>query len=297
MQETTALDEPAVPGGGLIERATLEVTAHDQGAAAVLKDHLPRGARVHVTYLANSAPGETVAQATALAKAGFEPIPHVAARSLESEAELNSYLARLVEKTGAKRVLLIAGDLPRQRGPFAASLDVLKTGALQRSGLTGVGFASHPEGHPVAPAPVMDEAMRAKLAYAAANGLAAELVTQFCFEAAPIIDHITHLRAIGVTAPVRIGLAAPTNPALLMKFAVRCGVGASVGALARQTARFGKLLRAAGPEDVIADLMKAFPGDDASDIAGLHFFVFSGVKKAATWLDALRAESAGNTGP
>jgi pyruvate ferredoxin oxidoreductase gamma subunit len=51
MQETTALDEPAVPGGGLIERATLEVTAHDHGAAAVLKDHLPRGARVHVTFV------------------------------------------------------------------------------------------------------------------------------------------------------------------------------------------------------------------------------------------------------
>ncbi|MEZ6023347.1 MAG: hypothetical protein R3C16_08055 [Hyphomonadaceae bacterium] len=292
MQQAEALDPSAAPARALIERATLEVTAHDAAAPAVLKDHMPAGSPVHVTYLATGTLDETVAQAAALAQAGFEPIPHVAARSLSSEAELRTYIARIVGEAGATRVLLIAGDLPVPRGPFASSLDVLRTGLLEASGLTGVGFATHPEGHPAVGDAVMDAAMAEKLAYAAAHGLKAELVTQFCFEAAPIVEHILRLRRLGVTAPVRIGLAAPTNPALLLKFALRCGVGPSLRAITGQTARFSKLLGVAGPEDVIADLTRDLSNPQVGDIAGLHFFVFGGVKKAAAWLAAQRGGAA-----
>jgi methylenetetrahydrofolate reductase (NADH) len=287
MPETTVLGEPATRSESLIARSTIEVTARETDAAAVLKDHLPSGSRVHVTYLSNGNLAETVAQAAALAAAGFEPIPHLAARSMLSLGELNDYVARIVGEAGASRVLLIGGDLPRPRGPFAASLDVLRTGTLEGGGIKGVGFASHPEGHPAAPAGVIEAALSDKLAYASANGLEADIVTQFCFEAPPVIDHIARLRRIGVTAPVRIGVAAPTNAALMARFAVRCGVGPSLRALG-QSARFGRLVDVAGPEALIADLALGLSGQAPGSIAGLHFFVFGGIRKAAAWLQTQR---------
>lgn len=285
MHESTAFE---IPGGDLIDRSTIEVTARDKEAATVLAEYLPRGALVHVTYLSNGNLTETIAQSAALARAGLEPIPHVAARGLSSHEELTDYVARIVGEAGASRVLLIGGDLQQPRGPFADSLEVLRTGALEKGGIVGVGFASHPEGHPVTSAAVMEAALADKLAYAAANGIETEIVTQFCFEAAPVVDHVARLRRIGVSTPVRIGVAAPTSAALLMKFALRCGVGPSLHALSAQSARLSRLAEVAGPEQLIADLSAGLSGDASGRIAGLHFFVFGGVRKAAAWLQGQR---------
>jgi methylenetetrahydrofolate reductase (NADPH) len=277
---------PAQNAESLIANATLEVTVRDKDAASVLGERLPRGAAVHVTYLANSAYLETVAQAAALARAGFEPIPHLAARSFRSRAELSDYVARLVGEAGATRLLLVAGDLDPPRGPFAASLDVLHTGLLESQGVRGVSFAVHPEGHPRVSSPAMEQALLSKLAYAAQHGLEAELVSQFCFEAAPILNCIRKLRQHGIVTPVRIGAAAPTNAARMLKFALRCGVGPSLRALERHAARFGDVLAASGPEDLVAELAQGLDADDG--VGGMHFFVFGGVKQAADWLQQWR---------
>lgn len=289
MANAAAESPDAMHGRDLYARATIEVTARDKDAIAALKAHVPQGARVHVTYLANGRLEETVQQAAALAAAGFEPIPHVAARSMTSQGELNDYLARLVGEAGARRVLLIAGDVPHARGPFAASIDVLRSGALQAAGIANVAFATHPEGHPVMPDAAMESALLEKCAYAAANGLEAELVSQFCFEATPILDHIARLRKLGIAAPVRIGAAAPTSPARLMKFAMRCGVGPSLRALTSHPARVSKLMDVAGPEGLIADLARGFAARPLGDIAGMHFFVFGGIERAVSWLQSKRA--------
>lgn len=268
----------------LFAQASIEVLARDRSAPAMLREHLPRGTRVHVTFLTNAGHRETVAQAAALTLAGFEPIPHLAARSIVNETMLNDFLSRAVGEAGVKRVLLIAGDLQQPLGPYASSLDILAAGSLTKHGLQGVAFAGHPEGHPQAPRDVMEQALREKLASAAAQGLAPEIVTQFAFEASPIVSYIARLRELGVAAPVRIGAAAPTSTARLLGFAARCGVGASVRALVRQGGRTAGLI--AGPERMFADLADALALRDLGPISGAHFFVFGGAGKAAAWLRA-----------
>lgn len=279
----------------LVNEASLEVTVRDRDAASVLREHVPAGARVHVTYLSNASYLETVAQAKALTDAGLTPVPHIAAGSFRSPTELEDYVSRLVGEAGATRALLVAGDLDPPRGPYVQSLDVLKTGVLEARGLRAIGFAAHPEGHPSVAAPVMARALTEKLAYAAAHGMEAEIVTQFCFEAAPIVTAIRDLRTAGVATLVRIGAAAPTNALRMMKFAMRCGVGPSVRALERQSARLGDVMINAGPEALVDDLALALAGEDLGAVGGMHFFVFGGVKQSAAWLQRWRASLQGGT--
>ncbi len=273
----------------LVDHASIEVTVRDKYAARILRDRLPTGARVHVTYLSNAPYADTIAQAKALAEVGFEPIPHLAARSLRSEAELSEYLARITGEAGATRVLLVSGDLETPRGPFTSSLDVLKTGFLERNGIRGVGFAAHPEGHLVVADAVMARALADKVAYATRHGLDAEIVTQFCFEAAPIVRCLRSLRANGVDAPVRIGAAAPADPLRMMKYALRCGIGPSLRALERHSARLGGVIGTAGPESLVEELAQALAAEDFGAVGGMHFFVFGGVEQSADWLVNWRA--------
>ena len=69
------------------------------------------------------------------------------------------------------------------------------------------------------------------MALARQRGLDVSLVTQFGFEAQPILRWIAAQRAQGIDCPVHVGIAGPASVATLAKFAVRCGIGASLRAL------------------------------------------------------------------
>src|SRR5207253_1784145 len=101
-------------------------------------------------------------------------------------------------------------------------------------------------------------------------GLAPYIVTQFCFEAQPILDWVRARRADGIDVPIRIGLAGPASITTLMKYALRCGVGNSVRALSLRGTAIARILTENSPDRVVADLARAA---DASDVRldGLHF--------------------------
>ena len=107
-------------------------------------------------------------------------------------------------------------------------------------------------------------------------------VSQFCFEAAPIVEFVARVRERGVTAPIRVGLAGPASLTTLTKFAIRCGVGNSLRALTSGRG-ITRLLSEAGPEAVVAALAQSH-----LDFEHLHFYTFGGVSKAADWLNAVR---------
>jgi methylenetetrahydrofolate reductase (NADPH) len=242
-----------------------------------------------VTFLPQESILRTVEICARLTEAGFTPVPHIAARGFPDAAVLDDYLWR-AQDTGVEKVLVIAGDIDVPRGPFAASLDLLKTDLLQKHGIRSVAFAGHPEGHPKAERATMEEALRAKLDFARANGLEARLVTQFCFEAAPILAWLARIRALGVDAPVRIGVAGPANVTTLIKYAMRCGVGNSLRALRTQTDRLGKLFGDTGPDQVVRDLTAAPAA--LTGVEGLHIFPFGGIAKTGRWLTTAAADLA-----
>ena len=115
------------------------------------------------------------------------------------------------------------------------------------------------------------------------RGLAVSLVTQFGFEAEPILRWIAASAQQGIDCPVHVGVAGPASVATLAKFAIRCGIGASLRALARGHTAFARIMTEAGPDALIAELVPA-RGD--TPIEGLHIFTFGGVRRTAEWINA-----------
>jgi len=267
----------------LVEGASVELMPRDKAAVDRCIEKAVPGSEVFIARVPGDMHGATVATATLLKNAGFDPIPHVGARYFENEAALDDTVARLVGEAGVTKVLCIAGDLDRPAGPFQASTDVIATGIFARHGVRRVGIAGYPEGHAKITPPVLADHMAKKLALLEEQRIPALIVSQFCFEAAPIVDFIARVRERGVTAPIRVGLAGPASVTTLARFALRCGVGNSMRAL---TSGRGvtRLLTEAGPEQVVADLARA-----GLELERLHFYTFGGVSKAADWLNAVRA--------
>jgi methylenetetrahydrofolate reductase (NADPH) len=267
----------------LVRGASLELMPRDRAAVDRCIEKAVPGSEVFIARVPGDVHGATVATAMLLQNAGFDPIPHVGARYFENEAALDDTVARLVGEAGVTKVLCIAGDLDHPAGPFAASTDVIATGIFAKHGVKRVGIAGYPEGHGKIAAPVLVDHMAKKLALLEEQRIPALIVSQFCFEAAPIVDFIARLRERGLAAPIRVGLAGPASVTTLAKFALRCGVGNSMRAL---TSGRGvtRLLTEAGPEAVVADLTRA-----NLDLEHLHFYTFGGVSKAADWLNAVRA--------
>jgi methylenetetrahydrofolate reductase (NADPH) len=81
---------------------------------------------------------------------------------------------------------------------------------------------------------------------------------------------------------VRVGLAGPASVAALVRFAVRCGVGSSLRALARGHTAFARILTEASPDALIDALVAGEAESEQLD--GLHIFMFGGVARTAAWL-------------
>ncbi len=267
----------------LVQGASLELMPRDRAAVDRCIEKAVPGSEVFIARVPGDVHSATVATAVLLENAGFDPIPHVGARYFENGAALDDTVARLVGEAGVTKVLCIAGDLDHPAGPFAASTDLIATGVFAKHGVKRVGIAGYPEGHGKIATPVLADHMAKKLALLEEQGITALIVSQFCFEAAPIVDFIKRVRERGVTAPIRVGLAGPASVTTLAKFALRCGVGNSMRAL---TSGRGvtRLLTEAGPEAVVVDLARS-----NLDLEHLHFYTFGGVSKAADWLNAVRA--------
>src|SRR5690554_4490483 len=105
----------------LLTRASIEVAAGSRTALAHLREYFDPGTEVFVNFLPGGDWRPVADTAMALHRAGFVPVPHIAARSVADAAELEAFLSRLAE-AHVTRVLLIAGDQQRPAGPYASSL-------------------------------------------------------------------------------------------------------------------------------------------------------------------------------
>jgi methylenetetrahydrofolate reductase (NADPH) len=274
----------------LLPSASVEVSSRGHQLQE-LRDNFQPGIDVTITFLPGDNYRNNVDTATALRTAGFNPVPHIAAREMASREALDDFLARVRGEAGVTRVLLIAGDVARARGPFRSSSDVRASGLLEARGITRLSVAGHPEGHPYLEADDAIKVLRAWRDWGRQASIHVDAVTQFCFESAPILQWIGQLDADGSDLPVIVGLAGPATPATLTKFALRCGVGNSLRSLRSQIGRFGRLLTDNEPDDVMRGLRSA-PSAATALIAGFHLFPFGGLRKAGGWLRSYGKEAA-----
>jgi methylenetetrahydrofolate reductase (NADPH) len=266
----------------LLAGASLELSSRDPAEIEACANLLEPGAAVYVSLPPGQTYHGTVALAARLARAGFRPVPHVAARRIASREGLDDYLARAAGEAGVNGALVIAGDSDRAAGPFDSSLALLETGLFQRHGIVHIGVAGYPEGHPRIAPSLLEDAFLAKKSFARRAGLEIAVITQFCFEAEPILSWAAKMKGHGL--PVRVGLAGPASLPRLVRFAVLCGIGSSVRALKARPRAITRLMVEAGPEVALRELARRA----GPPIEGVHFFCFGGLVRTARWLRAVR---------
>lgn len=253
-------------------------------------DELPRAAAylrpatiVTITWMPKDRYADRVAAARAVRKAGFEPVPHIAARRIGAESEVRDFLAQLREEADVRRVFVVGGDVKRPLGPFDSAFALIEAGVLQESGIQSVGVAGYPEAHPVISGAALNEAYHRKRAILSRTGADAFVVTQFCFDAVAIQSLLRRRAAEADAAPIRIGLAGPANFATLVRFAARCGVVTSARAFATHGDAVMKLLGEASPEPIVR-AVAAMPDFERLPPLALHVFPFGGFARTSAWL-------------
>jgi methylenetetrahydrofolate reductase (NADPH) len=268
---------------------SIETTPGTAAKVESFKALLPAGTCVNVTFLPGTDYNDTVATARRLKDEGMVPVPHIAARSIPSREALETYLGRLRDEAGVTQALVIGGGLKKPLGVFDAAIQLLETGLFEKHGIRKIGIAGHPEGTPdIAPEEVKRHTL-AKAQWAADRGLSMYLVTQFCFEAEPVMAWMKWLADNGVTLPVRIGVPGPASIKTLLRFAQECGIGPSMRVITRQAANIAKLLTVQTPDELMAGLAEFKAQDTAGRLDGIHLNPFGGFAKTCTWFNAVKA--------
>ena len=268
--------------------ASTEISTHDEKLLDALAQRLTAGTPVYVAHTPKSSIEDVVRVAIKVQSLGFVASPHLVARRLASEQSLRHALARLAEH-GIEQALLVAGDLDPPAGPFRSTLDMIATGSLEKSGLRRIGVAGHPEGHPAVGAAELLSALRAKQEFAARSGIALHIVTQFGFNPENICAWDRMLTREGITLPVHVGMAGPTPLTKLLKFAVQCGIGASVSSLMKNMGAVASLTGfSASPDQMLLGLVRGRGAYAGSRLVQPHVYAFGGALAAAEWLRAIR---------
>jgi methylenetetrahydrofolate reductase (NADPH) len=265
-------------------RASTEVTVKDERLLPELADILPPGAAVYVAHTPKVAFDEVMRVAVKVQRLGLRASPHLVARLLPGEAALREGLEAL-KGGGVEQALLVAGDRAVPLGPYASTLDVIASDVLARSGLRHLGVAGHPEGHPYLTTEQLWHALRLKQQFGQRTGIAMHVVTQFGFNPGGVHNWAAQSESHGIALPVHCGIAGPTPLTALLRYAMQCGVGASMQSAARTFTYVGRVARQARTvEHIVPALVALGAGSEESCIVQPHFFAFGGALATARWM-------------
>ena len=271
---------------GIADFMTGFTTETTPGSAAKIPDyreHLRPGTLVYITFLPGSDFADTITVAKRLKSEGFLPVPHFAARSIPNRDFLEENLKRLKGEIDLQRVLVIGGAVETPVGDFSDSMQLLETGLFDKYGIKKFGVAGHPEGSP----DMSDEAIAAALAwkndFAERSDAELTIVTQFCFEAGPVIEWDKRIRAAGNRLPITIGIPGLATLKTLLAHAKACGIGPSMSFLTRQARNVAKLMTVSTPDKLVAELAAYKATDPDCGITGVHVYPLGGLRRSARW--------------
>lgn len=246
---------------------------------------LPHGTRVYIAHIDGTPIDDMVATARRVRDQGFPVMPHFAARGIEGPAQLEQWVKRYREEAGVEEALLLGGGYTEPVGAFDSSMAMMETGIFDRYGFRRLHIAGHPEGNADIDPDGSDrnvmEALRWKQKFAERTDAGMAIVTQFAFEAEPVIAWADRLASEGIGLPIHIGVAGPAKLQSMIKFAMACGVGPSLRVLQRRAADVTKLLMPFTPEEVLTELAHHRAAHPDFNIRKVHFFPLGGIDKTA----------------
>lgn len=273
----------------LVAGGSLEISPRELHRAPHVAALLPANTCVYIPSLPGLPLARTLQAVAAIRAAGLDPVPHVSARRIRERDEFRDFLKQATAEYGVHRVLLIGGDEPRPLGPYNDSVQVLEEGVLSECGVREFGVGGYPEGHPRISLAALEAALRRKVDIAAEQGLGIYMVTQFSFAPARVIDFCAGLARSMPELPIYVGVAGPTDPVALARYAQRCGVSVSLRALRNLGTGIAKLVTHTDPRDQVVAIARYARNREPSNVVGVHLYSFGGAERTAGWMRELIA--------
>ncbi len=249
---------------------------------------LPAQTRVYIAHIEGTPIADMVRTARRLTQEGFAVMPHFPARLIPDAATLKDWIARYQGEAGVDQALLLGGGVATPYGDFQSSMQLIETGLFDQAGFTRLHVAGHPEGNrdidPDGDMKIALQALHWKQKFQERTDAKMAIVTQFSFEATPIIAWADALKAAQIDLPIHIGIAGPAKLQTLIKFAIACGVGPSLRVLQRRARDVSKLFFPFEPTDVLSQLASHKHKTPGFNVTNVHIFPLGGIESAATWM-------------
>jgi methylenetetrahydrofolate reductase (NADPH) len=271
----------------LLIAGSLEISPRELHRTGELAALLPTDTCVYIPSLPGLPLARTLEAVRAIREAGLDPVPHVSARRVLERKEFEAFLKQAVAQYGVHRVLLLGGDEPKPKGPFLDSIQLLETGLLADSGVREIGVAGYPEGHPRIPASSLASSFERKLQLAREQRLGVYVVTQFSFAPNRVVEFCSNLARSAPDVSIYTGIAGPTDPVALARYAQRCGVSVSLRALRNLGSGIAQLVTNSDPREQLTAVARYTLHREPSNVVGVHLYSFGGIVKTAAWMREL----------
>jgi len=266
---------------------SIEVTPKGAKKIEYFSDYLEPYTPVYVTALPGSDFLDTIATCKRLAEENMTPVPHFTARGFKNDADLEMAVSAVTQEAGVKQILAIAGAHKQPAGKFSDTISMLQTGLFDKYGINSIGIAGHPEGSSDIDSFNLKTHKQQKIQFSEITDVDMYMVTQFVFEAQPIIDWIEHIREEGNQLPVRVGIPGIASLKSLINHATACGIGASKTMLFKHAKNIPQLLSLHEPNKLIRELVDYAVTTPEANILGCHLYPFGGFELTSQWQSSI----------
>ena len=271
----------------LLKSYSIETTPNVYNKYGQFSDIVNKTNSIYITYLPDEESIKVIDAAKKLKIEGFDVIPHLPARTIKNNIELENYIKQLAEVCGCSKILIVGGG-GNQKGEISSTMDVLETDLLSKYNFSEVGVAGHPEGSPDINKDELKNAIIQKNKFAQKADFKIYLTTQFFFQAKSLIDWEVELNKLNNNLEIHAGIPGPASIKTLFSYAKSCGIGNSLRFISKQAMNITKLANTKTPDRLIYDLASYKNKFTNSKLKKLHFYAFGGIKKTSDWLNYLQ---------
>ena len=267
----------------LLANCSIETTPNVYSKYGKFSDLVDKKSNIYVTYLPDEEMNKVIDTAKKLTVEGYSVIPHLPARTIANNDELEKYIKSLSEESGCSKILVIGGG-GNQKGNITSSIEILETDLLSKYNFKEVGLAGHPEGNPDVKQIDLDKAIIEKNKFSKKTDFKMYLATQFFFEAKSLKEWELHLSSLDNNLEIHAGIPGPATLKTLLSYATSCGIGNSIRFLSKQALNITKLATTKSPDKLIYDLASYQIENPKTKLKKIHFYAFGGIKKTSDWL-------------
>lgn len=280
---------PSDPGlARLLKGFSIEVMPRTAEKIPDFRAILPAGTLVYVAHIEGTPIRDMVRTARRIRSEGFSVMPHFPARVIPDRPTLKDWISRYQDEAGVDSALLLAGGVSAPIGDFRDSMQLLETGLFGAAGFSRLHVAGHPEGNrdieSDGSSDQADAALLWKQRFSESSDAAMAIVTQFCFDAEPVVRWSRRIQEMGVSLPVHVGVAGPARLQTLIRFALSCGVGNSLRILQRRARDVTRLMKPFEPDSFLKGIDRLQATEPAGNIVGVHFFPLGGIATCSRWI-------------